>query len=91
LADPADLLNDLLHCVRAVHGATGEDVIVVDQTSREQHALGLRCVRVLAPGLLSIDFGYLRSRVRDSLRLRAACRDEHGVARSISELPHPFA
>jgi ribosomal protein S12 methylthiotransferase accessory factor len=45
-----------------VVAATGSDVVVVDQTTPDQVLPGLRTVRVLAPGLPPIDFGWRRQR-----------------------------
>jgi ribosomal protein S12 methylthiotransferase accessory factor len=78
-----DLADDLRSCVASVAGA-GFDVIVVDQTSPEQRAMGLHTASVLVPGLLPIDFGWQRQRALTMPRLRAAAPGDPNPA------PHPF-
>lgn len=89
-----DLRDDLRHCVAAVTAA-GFDVVVVDQTSPEQLAIGLRTASVLAPGLLPIDFGWRRQRALSAERTRTVLRRTGRLDRDLApgELnlaPHPF-
>jgi ribosomal protein S12 methylthiotransferase accessory factor len=91
-----DLRDDVRWCVDAL-AAAGHDVIVVDQTCAEQHRLGLRTVRVIAPGLLPLDFGWSRQRALHMPRLRTARRRApaqaaaDGVADRLRLVPHPFS
>lgn len=89
-----DLRDDLDMCVKALAGK-GFDVVVVDQTLPEQRDLGLRTVSVVVPGLLPIDFGWLRQRAPHSPRLRSALREAGRLDRDlhpdeINPAPHPF-
>ncbi|GGM34942.1 TOMM precursor leader peptide-binding protein [Dactylosporangium sucinum] len=79
----ADLAEDLRGCVAALAGE-GFDVIVVNQTSPEQRAMGLHTVSVLVPGLVPIDFGWRRQRVLSMPRLRES------VGGALNPAPHPF-
>jgi ribosomal protein S12 methylthiotransferase accessory factor len=79
-----DLLQDLRRVLDELHGK-GFDVIVVDQTTPEQHAMGLRTVCTIVPGLLPIDFGWLRQRALGMPRLLR--RLAGGEPRLV---PHPF-
>ena len=65
-----DLCDDVRYIVDLI-AQTGSDVIAVDVTSPEQAALGLHSARVLAPGLVPLDFGWRRQRVLTHPRLRA--------------------
>jgi ribosomal protein S12 methylthiotransferase accessory factor len=81
----SNLLDDIAYCLTELE-RIGIDPVVVDQTTAEQHAMGLRTVRVLAPGLLPIDFGWARQRALRMPRLLSALpagAEPHRV-------PHPF-
>ncbi|MFD7898729.1 TOMM precursor leader peptide-binding protein [Streptomyces sp. NPDC059743] len=89
-----DLRDDVIHCRDELVRA-GHDVIVVDQTTPEQHRIGLRTVATIVPGLLPIDFGWSRQRAPLMPRLRTAAR--RGGLRTgelteaeIRMVPHPF-
>jgi ribosomal protein S12 methylthiotransferase accessory factor len=75
--------------------ATGLDVIVVDQTTAEHEAGGLRCVKVVIPGTLPMTFGH-RTRRTDGLpRLLTVphllgYRDRPLAPRDVNPHPHPF-
>ncbi|MGW4290120.1 TOMM precursor leader peptide-binding protein [Streptomyces sp. NPDC004673] len=89
-----DLRDDLL-LVRDLLGESGCEVIAVDQTTPEQRRMGLRTVATLAPGLLPIDFGWLRQRALTMPRLRTAPYRAGMVAAPLEEeelrrVPHPF-
>ncbi|MBV7699479.1 TOMM precursor leader peptide-binding protein [Streptomyces sp. TRM70350] len=89
-----DLLDDL-GLVRDELIRTGHDVIAVDQTTPEQHRMGLHTVSTTVPGLLPLDFGWSRQRALLMPRLRTGLRtagrraDDLGDA-DIKVVPHPF-
>ncbi len=93
-APSTDLRDDLRGLVAQVAGA-GFDVIAVDQSTPEQRDLGLHTVKVIVPGLVPIDFGWLRQRAPLLPRVRTAL---HAAGRQDRELrpdelnpaPHPF-
>ncbi|MET8288115.1 TOMM precursor leader peptide-binding protein [Streptomyces sp. NPDC005132] len=89
-----DLRDDLL-LLRDLLAGAGCDVIAVDQTTPEQRRMGLRTVATLAPGLLPIDFGWLRQRALHLPRLRTAPHRAGLVPAPLREedlrrVPHPF-
>ena len=94
IAPAADLAEDVRRCAATV-GAAGFDVIVVDQTLPLQRDLGMATVKVIAPGLVPIDFGWRQQRARYLPRVRTALR-EAGLATAdlppsrINPAPHPF-
>ncbi|MEV0129628.1 TOMM precursor leader peptide-binding protein [Dactylosporangium sp. NPDC050688] len=90
----ADLRDDLERCLKTVT-AQGFDVIAVDQTTPEQRDLGLATASVVVPGLLPIDFGWLRQRAPHARRLRTAFRTAGLLDRDLRDdelhsVPHPF-
>ncbi|MFI9582717.1 TOMM precursor leader peptide-binding protein [Streptomyces sp. NPDC052236] len=89
-----DLLDDL-RMVRDELVRTGHDVIAVDQTTPEQHRMGLHTVSTTVPGLLPIDFGWTRQRALLMPRLRtglraAGRRTDDLPETEIKAVPHPF-
>ncbi|MFE2597629.1 TOMM precursor leader peptide-binding protein [Streptomyces sp. NPDC059396] len=89
-----DLRDDVTHCRDELVRA-GHDVIVVDQTTPEQHRIGLRTVATIVPGLLPIDFGWTRQRAPRMPRLRTAAQRAGLRAGELTEaeirmVPHPF-
>ncbi|MFB7079252.1 TOMM precursor leader peptide-binding protein [Streptomyces sp. NPDC056308] len=89
-----DLLDDL-NLLRDRIAAVGHDVIVVDQTTPEQHRMGLHTVATLVPGFLPLDFGWTRQRALLMPRLRTALRAAGRRADDLPEsavkrVPHPF-
>ncbi|WFE39733.1 TOMM precursor leader peptide-binding protein [Micromonospora sp. WMMD998] len=89
-----DLLDDLRGVLDTL-GRRGHQAVLVDQTSPEQEAAGLRSVCVVVPGLLPIDFGWLRQRALYLPRLRTAphAAGLTGAALTDADLrrvPHPF-
>jgi ribosomal protein S12 methylthiotransferase accessory factor len=90
----ADLRDDVEELVTEITDA-GFDVIVTDQTSPEEKAVGLSTVATIVPGLVPIDFGWTMQRVLSMPRLRTAfqragwrtdpLRDDE-----INMVPHPF-
>lgn len=94
LRPAADLREDLQACVAAVVAA-GFDVVVVDQTLGLQRRFGLHTVQVLVPGLLPIDFGWIRQRARHMSRMRTALREcgrrsDDMPPAGLNPAPHPF-
>ncbi|MFG1718984.1 TOMM precursor leader peptide-binding protein [Micromonospora chalcea] len=93
-AGARDLLDDLGRVLDTLH-RRGHRAILVDQTSPEQEAAGLRSVCVVVPGLLPIDFGWLRQRALHLPRLRTAPYAA-GLAGAVltdddlRRVPHPF-
>lgn len=89
-----DLLDDVRY-LRDLLTGRGFDVIVADQTCREQRAERLSTTCVIVPGLLPIDFGWDRQRALHMSRTRTAFRDAPRWGRELdaTELntaPHPF-
>ncbi|MFI1528661.1 TOMM precursor leader peptide-binding protein [Streptomyces griseus] len=89
-----DLLDDL-RLLRDRLTAAGYDVIAVDQTTPEQHRMGLHTVSAIVPGLLPLDFGWSRQRALTMPRLRTALRAAGRRADDLPEaeikaVPHPF-
>lgn len=88
-----DLLDDLRYVVGR-YLDEGLDVVVVDQTAREQAAVDLTSVKVLIPGLLPMAFGHRNRRVdlprlRD-LPVRLGYRTDPLTPEEINPHPHPF-
>jgi ribosomal protein S12 methylthiotransferase accessory factor len=89
-----DLLDDL-GCLRDRLTGAGYDVIAVDQTTPEQHRMGLHTVSTIVPGLLPLDFGWSRQRALTTPRLRTALhvagrRADDLPEAEIKAVPHPF-
>ncbi|MFG2364737.1 TOMM precursor leader peptide-binding protein [Streptomyces mirabilis] len=90
----ADLHDDLRSCQAELQDA-GFDVVVVDQTTAEQRALGLHTVSTIVPGLLPIDFGWSRQRALRMPRMlsafqRAGMRSDALNEAELNRVPHPF-
>jgi len=71
------------------------DVIVVDQTAPEHHPCGLRCVKVLMPGMLPMTFGQQNRRITGFERLHqlpfTLGYQSHPLTEAeINPHPHPF-
>lgn len=95
-APPArpDLTDDLRAMVETFK-RLGLETIAVDQTSPEIGCMGLRCVKVLIPGLLPMTFGHPFARLEGLervLRIPAELGYAPGplAAESLHEHPHPF-
>ncbi|MFI5806005.1 TOMM precursor leader peptide-binding protein [Streptomyces sp. NPDC051561] len=89
-----DLMDDLALLRDQLAGA-GHDVITVDQTTPEQHRMGLHTVSTTVPGLLPLDFGWTRQRALLMPRLRTALRASGRRTDDLREdeikvVPHPF-
>lgn len=88
-------LRDDLHHVLDLLRAQGLEAIMVDQTTPEQETLGLSSVCMIVPGLLPIDFGWIRQRAPHLPRLRAApaaagLADAELTDADLRLVPHPF-
>lgn len=89
-----DLRDDLTEAVgRMVAG--GMDVIVVDQTSPLHAVAGLHCVKVIAPGALSMTFGHHNRRITGLPRLHEVPHRLGYATRPLTDAdinphPHPF-
>ncbi|MCY0914517.1 TOMM precursor leader peptide-binding protein [Massilia antarctica] len=88
-----DIAGDLKKVLAELARCGMHEAVVVDLTTREQHKLGLKTVRVIVPGLAPIDFGHPRNRVESLPRVHSApaaaglaCRVNAGD----NPLPHPF-
>lgn len=89
-----DLLDDLRFCIDNIHGL-GLEVVMVDQTSPEQAAIGLCTACMIVPGMMPMDFGYYRQRIYELPRLRTVPRltghrSRDLVASDLNTTPHPF-
>ncbi|WP_156726613.1 TOMM precursor leader peptide-binding protein [Streptomyces apocyni] len=89
-----DLMDDL-RLLRDELTSAGYDVIAVDQTTPEQHRMGLHTVSTTVPGLLPLDFGWTRQRALLMPRLRTALRaagrrPDDLTDDAIKVVPHPF-
>ncbi|MFY0543892.1 TOMM precursor leader peptide-binding protein [Brevibacillus sp. H7] len=90
-ADLTDDLKDILQAFRLLN----LDVIVVDQTTPEIQRNGLRCVRVLIPGMLPMTFGHHFTRLTGLGRVLHV-PVELGYAKQpltleqLNPHPHPF-
>lgn len=90
----ADLREDLAEAVDRML-AGGMDVVVVDQTSPLHEAGGLHCVKVIAPGALSMTFGHRNRRTTGLPRLREVPHRLGYAPRPLADAdinphPHPF-
>ncbi|HLI69823.1 MAG TPA: TOMM precursor leader peptide-binding protein [Ktedonobacteraceae bacterium] len=89
-----DLRDDLNHLID-FYVKHGLDIIVVDQTAPEHLPCGLRCVKVLIPGMLPMTFGQNNRRVRGFGRLHQlpftlGYRSHPLAEAEINPYPHPF-
>jgi ribosomal protein S12 methylthiotransferase accessory factor len=90
---PGDLgaeLKELLDTLTRLHG----DVVIIDETTPELEALGIRAVKTLVQGMLTMSFGHqyrriVMKRVQEAPvrtgRRRSPIREEE-----INLFPHPF-
>ncbi|MEV6946329.1 TOMM precursor leader peptide-binding protein [Streptomyces sp. NPDC051172] len=89
-----DLRDDLTEAVDRML-AGGMDVVVVDQTSPLHQAADLHCVKVIAPGALSMTFGHRNRRTTGLPRLREVPHRLGHAPRPLTDTdlnphPHPF-
>ena len=90
----ADLTDDLIEAIDRML-AGGMDVVVVNQTSTLHEAAGLHCVKVIAPGALSMTFGHRNRRTTNIPRLLAVPHQLGYAPRPLTAAdlnphPHPF-
>ncbi|GER91512.1 SagD family biosynthesis docking scaffold protein [Dictyobacter vulcani] len=88
--DLRDDLNDLI----AYYLKRGTDTIIVDQTAPEHLPCGLRCVKVLLPGMLPMTFGHNNRRTNlprlQQLPVTLGYRSQPLGRAEINPHPHPF-
>lgn len=89
-----DLRDDLEDLI-SYYLKPGRDVIVVDQTAPEHLFCGLRCVKVLMPGMLPMTFGEHNRRIIGFERLHQlpftlGYRSHPLTQAEINPYPHPF-
>lgn len=88
-------LRDDLECLTATYLQRGMDVLMVDQTAPEHRPCGLRCVKVLMPGMLPMTFGQQNRRIIGFERLHQlpftlGYQDHPLTEAEINPHPHPF-
>ncbi|HEX4226014.1 MAG TPA: TOMM precursor leader peptide-binding protein [Pseudonocardiaceae bacterium] len=90
----ADLRDDLTEAIGRML-AGGMDIVVVNQTSALHESAGLNCVKVIAPGALSMTFGHRNRRTTGLPRLLEVPHKLGFASRPLTEAdlnphPHPF-
>lgn len=88
-------LRDDLDALTSYYLKAGMDIVVVDQTAPEHQPCGLRCVKVLMPGMLPMTFGQHNRRITGFERLHRVPMtlgyQNHPLAEAeINPHPHPF-
>ncbi|QDM47486.1 TOMM precursor leader peptide-binding protein [Paenibacillus thiaminolyticus] len=89
-----DLTDDLQQVLQVFHSLE-LDVIVVDQSSSETLRNGLRCVKVLIPGMLPMTFGHHLRRLEGLDRIlevpmRLGYANRRLTPQELNPYPHPF-
>lgn len=89
-----DLTEDLKQILRAFLSLK-MDVIVVDQSSSETLRNGLRCVKVLIPGMLPMTFGHHLTRLTGLNRvldvpMKLGYANHRLTPQELNPYPHPF-
>lgn len=89
-----DLRDDLEHLM-ARFLKTGQDIVVVEQTSPEHAELGFHCVKVIMPGYLPMTFGHKYRRLHNLPRLlevpqRLGYASTSLTMNDLRIVPHPF-
>lgn len=89
-----DLKADLEQLIQN-HLQRGIDTIVIDQTAPEHIHTGMRCVKILMPGMLPMTFGQHNRRVTGFSRLHQlpytlGYQDHPLTEAEINPHPHPF-
>ncbi|MEH0424240.1 TOMM precursor leader peptide-binding protein [Streptomyces sp. B21-083] len=80
-----------LDFVRGLFAQAGlEQIVVVDQTSREHADAGIHVARSVVPGILPMCFGHAQQRLTGLPRLTAALRGTAQDGRPVPYDPHPF-
>jgi len=90
-----DLRADIEFCLQRLRQSGLPEVIVAEQTSREQAAAGLTTVCVIVPGLVPIDFGFDKRRYLSLPRMllashRAGMTPAALDVGDLNAAPHPF-
>lgn len=88
-------LRDDLEALIGYYLQRGTDTIVVDQSVPEYRPCGLRCVKVIMPGLLPMTFGQHNRRISgferlQQLPLTLGYQDHPLTEAEINPYPHPF-
>lgn len=94
-AQPFTDLRDDLQSIIKRYLREGTDIIVVDQTTPEQHLAGFCCVKVIMPGMLPMTFGHSARRLTGLSRVLQVPYELGYVSRPLTEAnlnpyPHPF-
>jgi ribosomal protein S12 methylthiotransferase accessory factor len=89
-----DLTDDLKQVIQVFRGLQ-MDIIVIDQSSSETLRNGLRCVKVLIPGMLPMTFGHHLRRVTGLDRIlevpmKLRYVDRRLTLEELNPYPHPF-
>lgn len=89
-----DLTEDLEQML-IIFQSLNMEIIVVDQSSSETLRNGLRCVKVLIPGMLPMTFGYHLSRLAGLNRIldvpmKLGYTDHRLTFEELNPYPHPF-
>ncbi|MEC0239804.1 TOMM precursor leader peptide-binding protein [Paenibacillus dokdonensis] len=89
--DLTEDLKQILRVFRSLH----MDVIVVDQSSSETLRIGLRCVKVLIPGMLPMTFGHHLTRLTGLNRvldvpMKLGYANHRLTQQELNPYPHPF-
>ncbi|GHO87452.1 TOMM precursor leader peptide-binding protein [Dictyobacter formicarum] len=89
-----DLKYDIEHLIQ-YYLQRGIDTIVVDQTAPEHMHTGMRCVKILMPGMLPMTFGQHNRRITGFSRLHQlpytlGYQDHPLTEAEINPHPHPF-
>lgn len=80
-----------LDFVRGLFARAGlEQIVLVDQTSREHADAGIHVARSVVPGILPMCFGHAQQRLTGLPRLTAALRGTDQEHRPVPYDPHPF-
>lgn len=89
-AGSGDVRGSLDH-VRGLFAAAGlEQVVLVDQSTREHRDIGVAVAKAVVPGITSMCFGHAQQRLLGLPRLTAALAGSGRVDRAIPYDPHPF-
>lgn len=88
-------LRDDLEDLISFYLKRGTDVMVVEQTAPEHQLCGLRCVKVIMPGMLPMTFGHYNRRITGFERLHRlpmtlGYQDHPLEETEVNPHPHPF-
>ena len=90
-----DQADDIQYCIDRLGERGLKQVIVIDQTTREEETVGLHTACAIVPGLIPIDFGYDKRRYLSLPRTFtvpriAGLRDRDLEPSDLNTAPHPF-